>query len=101
MSILPSLPDSYPSIQEIDVSELSVFSLWSQLDHHKAGGPDHVPARILKELAYDLTPVIIHLFKQSLDMVELPQGLKSAFVTSIFYLRRAKDLIHQTTIQFH
>ena len=55
MSVLPSLPDSlYPSIQEIDVSESDMFSLLSQLDYHKAGGPDHVAARVLEKLAYDL-----------------------------------------------
>ena len=34
-----------------------VFSILSQLDPHKAGGPDNIPARVLKELAYDLTPI--------------------------------------------
>ena len=38
LSVLPLLPDS--SIQEIDISEPGVFSLLSQLNHHKAGGPD-------------------------------------------------------------
>ena len=67
MSVLPSLPDSlHPSIQEIDTSE----PLFSQLDHHKAVGPDHIPARVLKELPYDLTPMTTHLFN-SFNVISL------------------------------
>jgi len=55
--------------------------LLSQIDPHKAGGPDNIPARVLKELAYQLTPM---LTQQSLNTGNIPQQWKSAFVTPIF-----------------
>ena len=51
--------------------KISLNLVYSLFCHHKAGSPDHIPARVLKELAYDLTPMITH--KQSLDVRELPQ----------------------------
>ena len=71
-------------MQEICITESGVFSILSQQDPHKAEGPDNIPARVLKELAYDLTPILTHLFQQSLDTGELPQEWKSAFITPIF-----------------
>ena len=59
LNSLPSLPDSkYPSMQEIRVTEPGVYNALSQLYPHKAGGPDNIPARVLKELTYDLTPML-------------------------------------------
>ena len=56
----------------------------SQIDPHKACGPDNIPALVLQELAQKLTPMITHLFKQSLDSSELPLEWKSAYVTPLF-----------------
>ena len=82
---LPTLPESvHPPIEEITITEPGVFALLSQTDPNKAGGPDNIPARILKELAYQLTPMLTHLFQQSLTTGDIPQEWKSAFVTPLF-----------------
>ena len=76
-----ALPEStYPT------SEQGVFALLSQIDPHKACGPDNIPAKVLYELAQELTPMITHLFKQlqSVDASELPPEWKSACVTPVF-----------------
>ena len=84
-SPLPTLPIStYPSLPEINITEHGVFSLLSQIDLYKACGPDNIPARVLKELALELTPMITHLFKQSLATSELPPEWKSAYITPVF-----------------
>jgi len=85
-------------MQEICITESGVFSILSQLDPHKAGGPDNIPARVLKELAYDLTPILTHLFQQSLDTGELPQDWKSAFITPIFKKGKRSDPLNYRPI---
>jgi len=93
LSSLPVLPDStYPNMQNICITEAGVYNILSQLDPYKAGGPDNIPACVLKELAHDLTPLLTHLYQQSLDTGTLPQEWKLALITPIF--KKAKDLIH-------
>ena len=86
---------THSSLPEISITEHGVFTLLSQIDPHKACEPDNIPARVLQELAQDLTPMITHLFKQSLDIGELPLEWNTAYVTPI--LRKTKDLIHPIT----
>jgi len=45
----------------------------------------------LQELAQELTPMITHLFKQSLVISELPPEWKSAYVTPIFKKDKRSD----------
>jgi len=93
LSFLPLLPDSiYPTMQNIHITKAGFHNILSQLDPHKAGGPDNIPARVLKELAHDLTRLLTHLYQQSLDTGTLPQEWKLALITPIF--KKAKDLIH-------
>jgi len=69
------------SLPEINITEHGVFSLLSQIDPYKA---DKIPAQVLKELALELTPMITHLFKQSLATGELPPEWKSAYIIPVF-----------------
>ena len=51
---LPFLPDSaHPTMQDIHITKPGVYNILSQLDPHKAEGPDGIPAHVLKELAFD------------------------------------------------
>ena len=45
----------------------------------------------MQELAQELIPIITHLFKQSLDINELPLEWKSAYVTPIFMKDKKSD----------
>jgi len=66
------------------ITEQDVFALLLQTDPHNAGGPDNIPAQVLKKFATELTSVLTHLSKQSLSTSDIPQKWKSAFVTPIF-----------------
>ena len=59
LSALPLLPDLfYPSTQEIDISEPGVFLLLIvTIRSSQSWKFRSYPARVLKELAYDLTPM--------------------------------------------
>ena len=88
-SLLPTLPPStYPSLPEINITEHGVFTLLSQIDPYKANEPDNIPARVLHELAHELSPVITHFFKQSLDTGELP------YVSPIFKKDKRADPVN-------
>ena len=92
LSSVPALPEStYPPLPEISITEHGVFTLLSQIDPHKACRPDNIPAKILHELAQELTPMITHLFKQSLDTSELPTEWKSVYVTPVFKKDKRSD----------
>ena len=85
LTSLPTLSEAiHPSIEEITITAPGVFALLSQTDPHKAGSPDNIPVQVLRELATELTPMLTHLFRQSLNTGEIPQEWKSAFVTPIF-----------------
>ena len=74
----------YPPIRPLEVSEPGVRKLLRNLNPGKAAGPDEIPARILKELADDLSPAITALLNKSLDSGVLPSTWKDAWVTPIF-----------------
>ena len=81
----PSLgPSPYPEIPELFVSELGVMKLLWNIDSSKAAGPDLLPARILKEAAVELTPILTALFRQSYDSGLLPADWKKANVSAIY-----------------
>ena len=42
------------------------------------------PALVLKETAYEITPMLTHLFQQSLDTGDIPHDWRSARVTLIY-----------------
>ena len=44
-------------ITGISVSKEGIYNLLSNLQIHKAKGPDEIPTRLLKELAEGLTPI--------------------------------------------
>ena len=62
----------------------SVAKLLSDLQGHKAHGPDGIPARLLKETAYDMAPLLTHTYKASLHQCRLPHDWKTALVSPIY-----------------
>ena len=56
-------PSPYPSMSEITITTPGVQKLLSEINPHKAHGPDNIPARVLKEIASVLAPMLAHLFQ--------------------------------------
>lgn len=82
---MPSVdPSPYPDISELIVCELGVMKLLQKINTSKAAGPDLLPARILKEAAVELTPILTALFQQSYDSGLLPADWKKANVAAIY-----------------
>ena len=94
-----SLSDlTHPTMQDIHITEPGVHNILSQLDPHKAGGPDGIPARVLKELASDLTPILTHLYQQLLNTGALAKEWKSAFITPVFKKGKRSDPLNYRPI---
>lgn len=74
----------YPELPNICVTIGGVAKLLSELNPHKAPGPDKLPARFLKDYANELAPPMALLFQSSLNHGILPDDWKIASVTPIF-----------------
>ena len=75
---------SLPPISNIFINENGVFKMLSKLDVKKAGGPDLLPCKLLRELAEELAPIFTDIFQNSLDTGELPAVWGTANVAPIY-----------------
>ena len=85
-SVLPGPTlDDIPSECPIEFlcTEDEVYGLLSTLDTTKANGHDDISAKMLKETALSITPVITELFNLSIRLCELPDEWKIARVSPI------------------
>ena len=71
-------------MNDINITEFGVQKLLSAINPSKAGGPDEVPCRVLKELADELAPVLTHIFQQSIKSGEVPAEWKMQWITPIY-----------------
>ena len=74
----------FPEIPHISISEEGVANLLRTLNHHKATGPDNIPAYFLKELSEELAPILTLIFQSSLHQGFLPDDWKVANIIPIF-----------------
>ena len=84
LDTLPTLPQDYPDMPDISFGEEGVYKLFNNINPNKAGGPDAIPARFLKETAKEVAPMFTHLFQQSYNSGFLPAIWKHALVCPIF-----------------
>ena len=74
----------FPAMPEISVTKEGVFKLLLKLNPNKATGPDLLPARILKDLAKEIAPILTAIFQRSFDTGIVPRDWRTANVTAIF-----------------
>ena len=77
-------PNHENDMPEIQVTEKGVLKLLQALNISKAGGPDGIRPRVLKELASELAPIFTLLFQASLHQQSIPDIWKHANVTPIY-----------------
>ena len=76
-SYLPS-PGPCPTVQEWEV-----YSQLKKISCRKAGGPDGIPASILREFAYELSKPLAHILNSSYSEGIVPNEWKRAIVIPI------------------
>ena len=84
-SVTPEVPGPpFPDMDCIEVNVEGVTQLLSNLDAQKAGGPDNIPTRFLKEFSSELAPCLTMLFQGSLEQGIIPDDWRKAFVVPVF-----------------
>ena len=83
LPILTKGPSQFPSIQSLEIGQNGVTKQLQALNPNKASGPDEIPAKVLKETANKISPIIQHIFQQSYTSGQLPEAWKTALVTAI------------------
>jgi hypothetical protein len=73
-----------PPMADLQITRNGVLKLLQNLKPHKAGGPDKIAARVLKESATSISTVVTFIYQQSLDTSCTPNDWKQAFVTPIY-----------------
>ena len=82
---MPGMNDSpFASAPDIHFSAHGIKKQLESIQPDKASGPDMIPARVLKEIASELAPVLASIFQQSYDTGTLPQTWKDATITPIY-----------------
>ena len=82
---LPNLSgEPIPNIAQLSVEVEGVLSLLTNIDPHKATGPDNIPPRLLRETAYQMAPLLTFIFQSSLDQGKLPADWKLANITPLY-----------------
>ena len=77
-------PSPYPSLPDININIAGVTNLLKGVNPYKATGPDCIPAKLLKEMAEELSPSLTLIFTAALQPGKIPQDWKKVSVTPIF-----------------
>ena len=77
-------PSSFPSIPFLTFGVDGVYKLLNGINPNKAQGPDELPAKVLKELAFELAPALTKIFESSYETGDVPPEWKQANVAPIY-----------------
>ena len=85
---LSSMPDKgpspYASMEDIKFNTKGVHKQLTQLNTHKATGPDNIPTAILRLAADELAPVLTRFYQYSYDHGTVPQDWRDAHIVPVF-----------------
>ena len=73
-----------PSMPDITINSDGVRKLLHNVNPNKACGPDGISARVLKECAAELAPLITSLFRKTFLEGKIPSDWKEANITAVF-----------------
>ena len=71
-------------MKDITMREEGVSKLLQKTNPRKASGPDMIPARLLKECADELAPILAVIFNKSLKIGTILDDWKTANVSAVF-----------------
>jgi len=71
-------------MSDIIVSLEGVYNLLTNINTHKASGPDQIHGRVLKEAVDIISPFLTILFQNSLDSGVVPNDWCTANITPLY-----------------
>ena len=72
-------PSLYSSMPPLDIGTNVIIKQLKNLNQNKATGPDELPARVIKETAERIAPIITHIFHATvMQHKQTPQRLASS-----------------------
>ena len=85
MDNLPDLGISpTPEMNKITINTEGAHNILQHLKPNKATGPDDIPAKFLKEVSIEISPLISFIFQASLDQGQIPSDWKQARLAPVF-----------------
>ena len=81
---MPTTEDQFPIIQNINITLNGVVKLLRDLNPTKSPGPDNLGPRVLKELADEVGPLLLLIYRKSLQTSEVPEDWRKANVTPVY-----------------
>ena len=73
----------YPPMPDFEITTQGIFHILQNLNPYKSPGPDNIHPYALKATSMEISPMLAHLFQQSLNYGILPSQWKHAFVTPV------------------
>ena len=92
-TFIPWLSPAQYKIGEVVAQEPGVRKLLLRLKPHKASSPDQIPNRVLKELAWELSPALTALYNQSLTSGCIPKDWSRALISPVY----KKGYVHEAS----
>ena len=81
---LPSLPQAFPNISQLNFDTIGTAKLLSNLNVKKAAGPDQIPCWVLKNAGQEIAPFLQRFCSLSLQIGDVPRDWKNANIHVIF-----------------
>jgi len=82
--IMPPNQDTIPEIHDLNITLNGIVKLLKNLNSYKAAGPDNISPRVLKELASDIGPILLLIYRKSLHTSIIPDDWRTANVTPVY-----------------
>jgi len=83
LDFVPFSRSHFPSMSSINISTTGVTKLLMNLNINKAKGPDGISPFILKSCAEELSPMLMHIFSQSLQTSCIPNDWRDANIVPL------------------
>ena len=93
-----SMPDDredHLPMEDITLSVEGVEKILDGLNPAKAAGPDGIPPRVLRELSREIAPILMTIYRSSLNTGVVPSDWRQALVSPVF-----KKGVHYNPINY-
>ena len=74
----------FPVIEDIDITLNKIVKLLKDPNQTKSPGPDNISPKVLKEIANEVRPLLLLIYRKSLQTSEVPEDWRKANVTPVF-----------------